>query len=205
MKLHLPSILLTAGFFLGMATILSFQGVSNNIFNAGLTQAQKEVLALLSVENISDCQGGVGYKTLRVTGANLQVVNGLNGTMTSNGLGNVVIGYGETIAGCERDGSHNLMLGRFNSYSSNCGIVNGILNNIESPYSSILSGTENVATGTGSVVIGGQSNINQGTHAVICGGNTNTTFGEASVIGGGNLRTVSGQFDWRAGGLFQDN
>ena len=34
--------------------------------------------------------------TLRVAGANLQVVNGLGATATVNGLGNVIVGYDET-------------------------------------------------------------------------------------------------------------
>jgi len=55
------------------------------VLNA-LTPEQAEILSHMSIEYLDDGQGGM-VKTIRLTGANFQVVNGLGATATVNGTG----------------------------------------------------------------------------------------------------------------------
>ena len=56
---------------------------------------------------------------LTISGANLHIVNGLDNTETSNGLGNLIIGYNEerTDGPNVRSGSHTLVVGKENNFS----------------------------------------------------------------------------------------
>jgi hypothetical protein len=85
------------------------------------------------------------------TGCNLYIQNGLGATNGEpnhpddldspvvNGLGNLIIGYnvGGHNNGDVRTGSHNLILGDQNNYSSFGGIVAGSSNAISAPYASV--------------------------------------------------------------------
>jgi hypothetical protein len=114
-------------------------------------------------------------------GANVHVVSGSGVTADSNsGLGNLIVGYCEPglYAGM-RHGSHNLVIGSGNSFTSYGGFVAGVNNVVESPGSSCLGGNFNVISGPYSVCIGGIQN---------------TAGGQESVVGGGfNLRTTGFQ------------
>src|SRR5262249_32553005 len=70
-----------------------------------------------------------------ITGANLHVVNGLGTTDTTNGYGNIIVGYNEvrppglTISSAtDRSGSHMVIVGTGLNYSSFGGIVAGRYN-----------------------------------------------------------------------------
>ena len=187
MRLHIPSLLIGVAFFLGMAMASPAPQVPAN---AGLTQAQRDILNLLSIEYFDDCGGGPGYKTLRVTGANFQVVNGLGTTNTTNGLGNLLIGYQESaFATCDHSGSHNIVGGIDSDYAS---------------YGGAVLGTNNYINGILASVLGGQSNTGSGWNSVIVGGEGSLTLGSMSVLSGGHNRLTNGVHDWVAGGLMQD-
>lgn len=217
MKLHAPSVLLGTI----LVSILAFASPQMTIqpIPHGLTQAQRDVLDLLSVVYIDDCQSGPGYKTLRVEGANLQVVNGLGITDTTNGLGNVIVGYNENTSLCDRSGSHNAILGTDNSYSAYAGLVGGFRNLAAAPYSlvfgryntsnyasgSILCGAFNVVGYDNSAIVGGEGNMTLSEGTVIVGGQFNSATGRDAVLGGGLNRHVAGDHDWMAGSLLEDN
>jgi hypothetical protein len=196
MKLHTPSILLGAIFTAIVGLTSAFQTGGSS-----LTAQQKAVLDLLSVQYLNDCQGGTGYKTLRVTGANLQVVNGLNGTGTTNGLGNIIVGYNENGSTCDRSGSHNIVLGSFNNYNSSsfAGIIGGYNNNLLSSYSQLF-GTENVINGQFNTILGGTFNGTNNSEAIVIGGEGNNATGEASVIVGGQFNIATGRDSVVGGG-----
>jgi hypothetical protein len=59
-----------------------------------LTAEQQEILSHLSIVNLPDGRGGAA-KTIRLSGVNLQVVNGQDATETTNALGNLLVGYQE--------------------------------------------------------------------------------------------------------------
>ena len=117
----------------GLFVLTSFQGTitTERIFT--LTPEQAEILSHQSIVYLDDGQGGT-VKTLRISRINVQVVNGLDATngypadpdsidtldTRTNGLGNLIVGYNElgTPGEDNRTGSHNLVVGHGNSYSS---------------------------------------------------------------------------------------
>ncbi len=139
---------------------------------------------------------------IHFTGVNIHVENGLGATNGDpdcrssfielcdpnpavNGLGNLIVGYGEDIVWGrhamdptpepDKSGSHNLILGNGNNYSSYGGIVVG------------------------------QQNVISGPYATITGGKENTASGFSSSISGGRGASATGRDDWRAGTLFEDH
>jgi hypothetical protein len=100
--------------------------------------------------------------TLVVEG-NLQVVNGMGSTGSENGAGNLIVGYNEErtgnenvpgLAPNERTGSHNLILGRRQNYTSHGAIVAGSVNASNAPFASVLGGIAEVADDEREVVGG---------------------------------------------------
>jgi hypothetical protein len=187
-----------------------------------LTQEQEEILALFSLTPgyIDDCDSG-SYPTLRLTGVNLQIVNGLGSNNALDGTGNLIVGYHNTHCG---GGSHNVIIGESNDVSSYCGLVVGQSNTLAASYGVVFGFSNSVeTTGPGSAVLGGTNNIIEGYSCTITGGADNfieddiaynvivggvsneTTAGQYNVIGGGANRTVTGTDDWIAGSLFEDN
>lgn len=144
------------------------------------------------------------HPTVRFTGVNVQIVNGLNATNGNpanpisptgvvNGLGNLIIGYNElgNSQGETRSGSHNLVLGVRNTYTSFGGIVAGLDNSIQAGFASVLGGETNRATANFAVVQNGQTNTASGSPSSITGGSNNTTIGGLSVIVGGQFNATS--------------
>jgi hypothetical protein len=113
---------------------------------------------------------------VRITGANLRLVNGLGSTETTNGLGNLLVGYNEPRDGGEtrQTGSHNVVVGQGHQFSS-----------------------------FGGLVVGRQNEI-RGAFAAVSGGMRNTAAGPFSAVSGGHNRTATGEFDWVAGSIIED-
>jgi hypothetical protein len=163
-----------------------------------------------------------------ITGANLNIRDGSGFTSgtpgaptvaTPNGLGNLVIGYNEC-DGCPpavqfRSGSHNLVLGENNGYTSFGGIVVGFANSVAGPYATITGGGHSISSGLFSSVSGGEGNkatvegaavsgglggIASGRWASVTGGAENTASEESSSVCGGSANTASGLFSTVTGG-----
>jgi hypothetical protein len=119
-----------------------------------------------------------GQETVRFSGVNVQIVNGTGSTDGPvNGTGNLIVGYNELRGGGEisiRTGSHNLIVGGLNDYSSFGGFVAGAFNTISGQFASVS------------------------------GGLGNTASGDFASVSGGADRSASGARDWVGGGLFQD-
>ncbi len=157
--------------------------------------------------------------TLRVAGANLQIVNGLGTTQTTNGLGNLIVGYNEnrpaatpaqcSVGGftdqatCEfvgfgfwgvdfRSGSHNVVVGQRQNYSRFAGLVVGYQSTINGRWASVSGGQENIAAGDVSSVSGGYRNVASGGGASISGGQLNKATQFFSSVSGGTTNTASG-------------
>ncbi len=170
-----------------------------------LTAEQAEILSHQSIVFLDDGQGGT-VKTLRISGINVQIVNGLeatNGNSTdpdsidpsetqTNGLGNLIVGYNElgNPNGDDRTGSHNMVVGHGNSFTSFGGWVGPRDNTVSGPFASVTGGQRNTATGLSASVSGGMGN---------------DASGNDSSVSGGNARTARGDDDWAAGSLFEDN
>ena len=74
-----------------------FLGTSDPVACAegsGLTPEQAEVLSHFSIVRLPDGKGNT-TKTIRLTGVNLQIVNGTGETDGQNGVGNLIVGYNE--------------------------------------------------------------------------------------------------------------
>lgn len=193
-----------------------------------LTTEQAEILSHMSIEYLDDGQGNTN-KTIRLSGVNLQVVNGLGATNGNpvapqavgdaqvNGLGNLIVGYDEG-ANAPKTGSHNLVVGTAHSYTSFGGATVGVGNEISAAYASVTGGNGNKASGasasvtggagneaTGalSVVSGGISNLASGTNAVVSGGGTNLASGANSTVSGGSSNEANGPSSTVSGGFLR--
>ena len=182
----------------------------------GLEAEEEEVLSHLSLVQLPLDDQGAGARTIRISGANLQVVNGSGSTAAADGLGNLIIGYQETReSGNDRSGSHNLVVGRQNNYSSwggqvvgSSNTVRGLLSSVcggegntaSGDYSVVGGGVSNLADGSGSLVGGGRGNAATGIDSVISGGRENRAEGFISTVGGGGHNTASTQFSVIGGG-----
>lgn len=71
----------------------------------------------------------------------------------------------------------------------------------------VVGGCGNEARFEGTAILGGLGNRAEGEMSVISGGADNATgfFAGGSAIGGGRDRIVEGNYDWRAGGKFEDD
>ena len=132
-----------------------------------------------------------------ITGANLRIVNGLGSTETTNGLGNLIVGYNELRppeSGLlnNRTGSHNVVIGEWNNFSSFGGLVVGFYNEISGIFASVSGGSQNTASGRLASVSGGLFNRASGSFAAVSGGNDNTASGTTASVSGGIGNTASG-------------
>jgi len=122
------------------------------------------------------------------SGMNVHVVSGSGATDgTPNGLGNLIVGYNEN--GSQNTtktniGSHNLVIGKNQTYSSYGGFVAGASNKITAPFATITGGFNNTASGSYSSVGGGQ---------------LNTASGDFATVSGGLTRKAEGNNNWSAG------
>jgi hypothetical protein len=139
-----------------------------------------------------------------ISGANLQVTNGLGSTLSTNGVGNILVGYDESMLGlcyivpanmedlydatacansgglwlgtvATKTGSHNLIVGDRHAYTA---------------YSSIVSGTANFSTAKGASIIGGAYNSGVGAYSATIGGILNHAEGRRSTVTGGATNTA---------------
>ncbi|MEO0650216.1 MAG: hypothetical protein AAFZ65_06025 [Planctomycetota bacterium] len=158
-----------------------------------LTPEQAEILSHLSLVQLDDGNGG-RCKTIRISGVNLQVVNGLGETASTNCLGNVIVGYQEQsdFFITDRTGSHNLVVGAKNSYASYGGAVFAEDNFILEPYATVTGGQFNLASGSHATVAGGNSNNAQGARSAVTGGASNFADGFDAAICGGNFNSATG-------------
>jgi hypothetical protein len=148
--------------------------------------------------------------TVILSGYNLQIINGQGDTSICNGLGNLIIGYNDLgnsliVNGSARDirtGSHNLIVGDQNNYTSYGGVVFGTGNEIDGSYAAVTGGGSNLAGGFNSSVTGGLNNVVGGNWAAIAGGFTNIISGNGSLasILGGNSNTVTNSYATISGG-----
>jgi hypothetical protein len=163
--------------------------------------------------------------TALFSGVNVQIVNGLGNTETTNGTGNLIVGYNETNPGTgmplllicsdgayldqasctanggvwganQRTGSHNLVIGTWHSYTQYGGVVAGHSNAINRGYANVTGGGFNIASGFLSSVSGG------GARPSFTGPfqQGNIASGDYSSVSGGTINTASGYVSSISGG-----
>jgi hypothetical protein len=131
-------------------------------------------------------------KTVLFKGVNVQVENGTGSEATLNGLGNLIVGYAENLAGAERTGSHNLITGSNGGWSSYGGLLAGDGNLISGPSASVSGGRSAEASGLDSSVSGGGGNSATGFASSASGGIANVASGFHDSVSGGSANSVSG-------------
>src|SRR5581483_10888247 len=105
--------------------------------------------------NVSTVDNGPGVV---FEGANVYIRNGQGSTETNNGLGNLIVGYNENQHSKTRTGSHNLVIGTDNDYTSYGGMSAGKQNASSAPYALALGGTMNSAQAAYSATLSGMQN-----------------------------------------------
>jgi hypothetical protein len=125
-----------------------------------------------------------GSGEMHITNTNLHIENGLGATNgdpshpadpsfgVTNGKGNLILGYNAAQGGGLdlRTGSHNLIAGDQENYSSYGGIVAGFNNAISGAYATVTGGDSNTASGNFASVSGGFENTASGLSASVSGG-----------------------------------
>jgi hypothetical protein len=170
---------------LGMVALVSLPLHSGS---AAGTQPQGTAARLAALEQkLSAVTFDATTNTLTVTGANLQIVNGLGSTQTTNGVGNLIVGYNESRgAGFDlRTGSHTVVVGQEHNFSSYGGLVVGSANGVSGPFAAVSGGTLNAATGASAAVSGGVSGRALGEAAWVGGGFANRASGDSASVSGG--------------------
>lgn len=191
------------------------QGERRNI--SALTPEQRAILDHMSIVDLDDGLGGT-VKTLRISDINVQIVNGLDATngyptdpnsidpllTSTNGLGNLIVGYNEpgNLFGDDRTGSHNIVFGLANSFSSFGGLVGPHNSTISGAFASVSGGFGNTASGLLSSVSGGDNNTASGYWSSVTGGDRNTASGRMSSVSGGQGNTASGDDSSVSGGIY---
>jgi hypothetical protein len=138
----------------------------------------------------------------------------LNGALITDEAG--CLAAGGVFSTQHKSGSHNLVLGTQNGYSSFGGIVGGRFNYINEIFASVLGGVDNRASGRFSAIVSGQGHLTQESGATVLGGIGNQALsrnssvtggvgnvatGENSSITGGERNTASGRTSTAVGGL----
>jgi hypothetical protein len=163
--------------------------------NTNLTSRVSALETTLSKVSYTD-SGLNGLPTLKISGANLQIVSGSGATDgTVNGEGNLFIGYDEnpSYGPFAQTGSHNLVLGKDQGFTSYGGLIAGQFNTLSGAFADAF-GVGNTASGLGSSVSGGLENTASGEYSSVSGGFENTASGQLSSILGGNSVTVDADY-----------
>jgi hypothetical protein len=149
---------------------------------------------------INYVESGIGGKpTIQFDAANVQIVSGTGSTGITNGRGNLVIGYDENGGKHEQTGSHNLILGEEQTFTSYGDILGGG-KNVGNSQSSIVGGRENTTNGPYASAIGGTGNIASGEGSTIDGGRENVTTVAWASTSGGYKNEVKSNYGWIGGG-----
>jgi hypothetical protein len=142
-----------------------------------------------------EASGVAGKPTIQFNAVNVQVVSGSGKTYGAvNGEGNLVIGYDENEGKHEQTGSHNLILGREQTFTGYGGIVAGFKNTNDGSYNSVTGGEDNTVRLSYNSVSGGEENTAIGNGNSITGGRKNTVNGVVgwNSVSGGIENTASG-------------
>jgi hypothetical protein len=146
-----------------------------------LSRSEQETLKSI-LPYVRYVASGVGGRpTIQFSGANVQIVNGEGSTQTTNGGGNLIVGYDENPRQEPQTGSHDLVVGPEDGYTSYGAIVGGRDNRALGPYD-LLAGIANETSSEGSSVSGGFENRAAFAFSSIFGGKKLSTKAEYEAI-----------------------
>mmetsp|Transcript_25815 Transcript_25815/g.29746 ORF Transcript_25815/g.29746 Transcript_25815/m.29746 type:complete len:295 (+) Transcript_25815:17-901(+) len=116
-----------------------------------------------------------------------------------NGKGNLIVG-GKSADVQANPGSHNVIIGLNNTYSSIGGLVAGYNNEISGHFASVTGGTMNIASGHISSISGGARNKATATGSSVYGGTNGQANGLYSSVSGGSGNEANGLYASVTGG-----
>lgn len=165
----------------------------------------KKEFRALQEEDVKKCSTRTVGDNFYFTGCNVHIQNGEGATNTTNGVGNLIVGYNENenlSYDKERTGSHIVVVGKDHEYTSYGGIVVGKANAILAPYASVSGGKANTAFGEYASVSGGYRNFASGDYSSVSGGYGNDILEKATYasVSGGGMHEVSGELASISGG-----
>ncbi|MCP1727411.1 hypothetical protein J2T60_001376 [Natronospira proteinivora] len=175
--------------------------------------------SFLDIHFVSPSDTAVEGPIIRLTGANLQIVNQSQEQRTPDGTGNLVVGFSEARefnnaqpfcshgdydnqGDCENEGytwaithnsgSHNIIGGNKAAYSRTGGLVVGLNNSVHRAYASVTGGQENRAGGYTATVATGRRNKATGGGASVLSGYFNEATGLYATVNGGRENVANG-------------
>lgn len=161
----------------------------------------------------------INVNTIQVTGANLQITNSDFATANPNGLGNLFIGHNlwSGSGTPQRSGSHNLVIGNDNQYTSWNSLLigehlksygryqylGGYYNEALSDYAAILTGSSNRVSANAGVILAAMSSrvsaqrgvVGAGTQNQIVGGLQNVIVTGVQNMTNGTQTTIATAFN----------
>jgi len=149
--------------------------------HGGLTPQERDVLSHMRVV-LTPTGDGRAVPTVLFEGVNVQIVNGSGVTDSTNGRGNLIVGY--QVGQLERGGSHNVVLGDDHAYTSYGGLVSGEANQLRAPSAVALAARASIVEGPRGGVVCGQDSEVHGADALVLGGSDNR-------LGSGAVRCVA--------------
>jgi trimeric autotransporter adhesin len=190
----------------GLACALVGVGVLTWVLPSGTAQGTLEQRVAALEAKLVKLTFEAATNTVVLTGANLQIVNGLSSTDCTdaagapipncpNGLGNLIVGYNEPRPDAPeniRTGSHNVVVGMEQNFSRYGGMVVGRGNEISGDFAAVSGGERNTASGEGSSVSGGIVNRAIGRRSSVSGGFRNQANGGFSAVTGGTGNAAAG-------------
>jgi hypothetical protein len=193
---------------------------------AEIAELRQQLTNALNIDPYLSLETVNGQPAIRISGANLQLVNALGETETANGTGNLLIGYDEERTDADPEcsigrqmteddcvqaggawgvshklGSHYLVVGSEHNYTRWGGIVVGFQNTSNFDFASVSGGNGNSASYLYASVSGGYDNIALGVGSSISGGVGNTASNNGASVSGGNNNTASGVTSSVSGGF----
>ncbi len=199
-------------------TINSLQTTINSLKTTVNSQATtisalQQKTAPISILTDTTRTDGKKNTELVFTGVNVHIVSGSGATNDNAfsadgspipgahllGLGNLTIGYNALNNsqgyGNVRTGSHNLILGDSNNYSSFGGVIAGLNNSINGRFDVVMGGECQLGLADEAVVIGGENNTVQVRQGSILGGQFNLVTSRFGTVVGGQNNTAGGADD----------
>lgn len=161
--------------------------------SADVTLLQQRVLALeAQIARLNRLLAGISRKggNLTMEGMNVILTNGSGTTDTTNGTGNLIVGYNAADA---VTGSHNIVVGNGNQCGAYGAVVSGEDHRIRGRYPAAVGGRKNTVTGNFAFAAGGEGNKADGKLSAVIGGKKNHAGGEMAIISGGQKRSVLNQ------------
>ena len=164
-----------------------------NALSAGELAELKSILP-----DIKFNAAGIGGKpTIQFSGVNVQVVNGMGQTTSTNGACNLVIGYDPSRETDQLAQPRTRSRPRIHQL---CGILSGGENAITAPFADVLASQGNHASSILSAVLGGENNSASEQSSVVVRGNANEATGSDSTVLGGYEGNASGNTASLSGG-----